>query len=198
MNNKSEKSTSLSKEILSWILAMVCAFLIAEFISKYIIVNANIPSESMENTIMTEDRLIANRLAYKSNDPQRKDIIVFRYPVDDETLYIKRIIGLPGEKVEIIGGQIYIDGDSIPLDEDYLPEKWTRANDGYSFEVPQDCYFVLGDNRNYSEDARFWKELALEHGMTEEDADACQFVRRDQIEGKAMFRYWPITDFKTF
>lgn len=204
-NNEKNKFTvqvikNVAKEVFSWAVTLVIAFAIAHLLTNYVIVNAKIPSESMENTIMTDDKLVANRLAYRNGEPQRGDIVVFKYPVNEEQLYIKRIIGLPNETVEIIDGKIYIDGSAEPLEEDYLPEEWIIRNDGYTFEVPDGCYFMLGDNRNNSSDSRYWAEEAIKNGVAdnEEDAAKFQFVEKEKIVGKALFRYWPIADFKVF
>lgn len=141
---------------------------------------------------MTKDRLIGFRFSYWFDEPERGDIILFSYPVDESQTYIKRVIGLPGETVEIRDGGIYIDGSDTPLEEDYLSEEWYWENDGYCFEVPEDCYFVLGDNRNNSLDSRFWAEKALESGLadTQEDALQYSFVKKDKIKGKAIFTYY--------
>ena len=106
---------------------------------------------------------------------------------------IKRVIGLPGETVEIKEGKIYIDGAKEPLEEGYLPEEWTVCNDGYTYEVPEGAYLVLGDNRNVSLDARYWPERAMLTGQasTEEEAWEFSFVSEDQVLGKAIFKYWP-------
>ena len=96
-----EESVSTARELFQWVAAIVAAVLIALAIDNFVIVNAQIPSGSMENTIMTGDRVIGNRFAYSFSDPQRFDIIIFRYPDDERQLFIKRIIGLPGETVEI-------------------------------------------------------------------------------------------------
>lgn len=188
------------KELLSLAIMIVIAFVIAQLVTRYVVVNAKIPSGSMQNTIMKGDHLLANRLAYINSDPERGDIVVFKYPVDESTLYIKRIIGLPNEKVEIIDGKIYIDESAEPLEEDYLPEEWFIRNDGYVFNVPEGCYLMLGDNRNDSSDARYWKEEALQKGVadTEEEAEKFQYVAKEKIEGKAFVRYWPISDFTTY
>jgi signal peptidase I len=125
--------------------------------------------------------------------PQRFDVVIFEYPVDESQKFIKRVIGLPGETVEIKAGHIYIDGSDTPLDETYLKEDWVVENDGYVFEVPEGCYLMLGDNRNVSLDARFWAEEAVEEGLadTVEDAWDYSFVSEDKILGKALFKYWP-------
>ena len=170
------KEESAVKEVLSWIITLALAVVAALFVKNYVLINANIPSGSMENTIMTGDRLFGYRLAYRQKDPERGDIIIFKFPDDETENYVKRVIGLPGEKVEIKDAKIYIDGSEIPLQEDYLKEEWTVATGPYSFEVPKDSYLVLGDNRNNSYDARYWDNT---------------YVAKDKILGKAVFRYYP-------
>lgn len=175
-----EKLSSNAKEILSWILTFALAIGAAFLIKNYLIINADVPTGSMENTIMPGDRLIGNRLAYQSHNPQRGDVVIFHYPDDEEELYVKRVIGLPGEVVDIEDGEIYIDGSKTPLAEEYLKEEWTIATGPYHFEVPEDAYLVLGDNRNDSWDARYWENT---------------YVYKDKILGKGEFIYWPIQDF---
>jgi signal peptidase I len=117
--------------------------------------------------------LIVNRLIYRLGFPQRGDIIVFHYPGDPTDDYVKRIIGLPGDHLLIEGGKLYI--NDVLLDEPYLPENMrTFPRSRYSNVVPEDSYFVLGDNRLGSSDSRNW-------GMLE----------RELIIGKASFSYWP-------
>ena len=100
---KREKGTAQAviREILSWVIPFVIALAVAMFLKNYIIINADVPTGSMENTIMPGDRLIGNRLAYRSKSPERGDIVIFRYPDNEEELYVKRVIGLPGETVDI-------------------------------------------------------------------------------------------------
>ena len=191
------KKVAVIKEIFSWLLTMGVVYLIVLVLTTFLVVNANIPSESMEKTIMTGDKLFANRLAYINSDPERGDIVVFNATVED-TLYIKRIIGLPGEKVEIRDAKIYINDSTEPLEEDYLPEPWYHKNDGLVYQVPEGCYFMLGDNRNHSSDSREWKDIAMSRPLnkTEEEAEQYQFVKRSEILGKAFFRYWPLNKMK--
>lgn len=209
------------KEILSWVEVIAVAIIIAFLLTQFIIVNATVPSGSMENTIHPGDRLFGLRLTYKFSEPKRGDIAVFRYPVYEalidelndtkegrqylksagikRTNYIKRVIGLPGETIEIRDAKIYINGSEEPLDEPYLKEEWMVRNDGFTFEVPDGCYLMLGDNRNNSSDARYWAERAVEEFMvagqeiSAEDAWALSFVKKNQLLGKAYVRYWPIT-----
>lgn len=187
-----EKKAEFRKEVISWIRMFVIVIIVVFVATKFIIINATVPSGSMETTIMTKDRLIGFRFSYWFKDPERGDIILFSYPVDEKKTYIKRIIGLPGETVEIREGNIYIDGSDTPLAENYLPEEWYLQNDGFYFEVPEDCYFVLGDNRNNSADGRAWAEEAMEMGVasTPEEAEQYSYVSRDKIKGKAIFTYF--------
>lgn len=110
-----EQEPSDKNELFHWILTLAIAVIIALCVNRFVLVNAEIPSGSMENTIMTGDRVFGNRLAYIFGEPKRFDIIIFRYPDDEKQLFIKRIIGLPGETVEIHDGQIFIDGSKTPL-----------------------------------------------------------------------------------
>ena len=188
-----EEKTSLWKELLSWVEIIVVAVLISLFLTQVVLVNALVPSSSMETLISPGDRLFGNRLTYKFKDPERFDVVIFKYPVDEEENYIKRVIGLPGETVTIENAKVYINDSETPLEENYLPEEWVIENDGFVFEVPEDCYLMLGDNRNVSEDARYWAEEAYEQGLADsvEDGESYTYVSRDKILGKAMFTYWP-------
>lgn len=171
---------SVLKEVFSWILSFALALVVALLLKNYVIINADVPTGSMENTIMPGDRLLGNRLAYLREGPGRGDIVIFRYPDNEEELYVKRVIGLPGETIDILDGKIYIDGAEEPLIETYLKENWTVATGPYHFEVPEDSYLVMGDNRNDSWDARYWTNT---------------YVNRKKILGKAGMVYWPLRDF---
>ena len=101
---------SIGKELLEYLKMIIFVVIFVVVVNNFLIINAKIPSESMENTIMTGDRIFGNRLAYVLGDPERYDIVIFRYPDDESQLFIKRVIGLPGETVEIIDGKGYIEG----------------------------------------------------------------------------------------
>lgn len=191
--NDAAEKRPLWRELLSWLEIVVVAVLLSLFLTRVVLVNALVPSSSMESLISPGDRLFGNRLTYKWKDPERFDVVIFKYPVDEEENYIKRVIGLPGETVTIENAKIYIDDSETPLEENYLPEEWLVENDGYVFEVPQDCYLMLGDNRNVSEDARYWAEQAYTDGLVDsvEAGEAYTYVHRDKILGKAIFTYWP-------
>lgn len=162
---------SALKEIFDWIAVIVIAILISFVLHTFVIVNATVPTSSMENTIMAGDRVIGSRLYYLRHDPARGEIIMFDYPDDPNTLYIKRIIGLPGDHVEITDGKVYINGEV--LDEPYL-DVVTEGTWG-PYDVPENSYFMLGDNRNDSADSRYWQNT---------------YLTRDGIVGKAVFKYW--------
>ena len=117
------KKKRIAKEILSWIRSLAIALVCALIINKTLIASAVVVSSSMENTIMTDSRVMGLRVAYVINEPKRFDIILF-HPPDDETSipYVKRIIGLPNEKVEIIDGKVYINDSDIPLDDSFVKE----------------------------------------------------------------------------
>ncbi|MBQ8942442.1 MAG: signal peptidase I [Firmicutes bacterium] len=176
-DGKKKKITKedIIKETVSWIETIVFAVVFAFLITTFLIVNAKVPSASMETTVMTGDRLIANRLSYKLSKPERYDIVVFKFPDDESKLYIKRIIGLPGDTVNIRNGHVYINDSTEPLREDFLHEPM-RTEDA-TFVVPEGHYFMMGDNRNHSSDSRFWEN---------------KFVAEDKILGKAAFRYFPV------
>lgn len=171
-----EGKKKVGAEILEYVKIILVVGVLVFIINNFFVLNARIPSESMENTIMEGDQLFGNRLAYRNSDPERYDIVIFKYPDNEKQLFIKRVIGLPGETVRITDGKVYINDDSTPLDDSFLPE--AMEGDFGPYEVPENCYFMLGDNRNWSNDSRFWTNT---------------YVRRDQILAKAALRYWPLT-----
>jgi signal peptidase I len=132
------------------------------------------PSSSMDPTIESGDRLVANMRAYKNKDPMRGDLVVFAYPPDETVTYIKRVIGLPKEKVEVIGRVVHV--NEQPLHEEYT--KFIDPGSGKEHWGPYylkcDEYLVLGDNRDNSQDSRYWGP-----------------VKRRQILGQASYLYWP-------
>ncbi len=163
------------KELRDWLIIFVSAFALAYAITHFVIIKTEIISGSMISTLNIDDHVVANRLSYVFSEPKRGDIIFFAYPDDESKTYVKRIIGLPGEKVEIKKGKIYINDSDTPLDEPYLHEKPVKSDWG-PYQVPEASFFMLGDNRNVSIDSRYWDN---------------KFVRKDQIFGKAWFRYRP-------
>lgn len=172
---KEEKQGGWKQEVWEWFKIIISAAAIAFFLNTFIIANSEVPSGSMENTIMTGDRVIGSRLSYKFGDPERGDIVIFRFPDNEEIYYVKRVIGLPGDTIDIADGHVYLNGSAEPMEEPYIREPMI-PEEPMHFEVPEDSYFMMGDNRNYSSDARRWKNT---------------YVKRDKLVAKVLFRYFP-------
>ena len=173
--------------------SIVIAVILALFIRTWVVQAFKIPTGSMENNLLVGDHLLVNkfvfgptaaeaeRLLLPNTAVHRGDIVVFKFPEDPERDFIKRVIGLPGETLELRDKRVHIDG--VPLDEPYLPERMSGllpgavaidGRDNYGpVTVPHEHYFMMGDNRDNSEDSRFWGPLPLSH-----------------IKGKAMIVYW--------
>lgn len=166
-------SSTVKTEIISWVKTILLAAVLAGLVNSFLIVNAQVPTGSMENTIMAGDRILALRTSYWFGEPERGDVTVFRYPDDPSgnTLYVKRIIGESGDMVWGEDGEIYVNGDI--LTEDYIAEE--TYGDFGPYIVPDGCYFMMGDNRNHSLDSRYWEN---------------KFVAEDEILGKVVLRYY--------
>ena len=176
---ETEEKPNIMRELLGMLvyvgIVLAITFLIITFVGQ----RTHVSGESMENTLDDGDQLIVDKLTYRFHDPERFDIIVFPFRYKDNTYYIKRIIGLPGETVQIADGEIYINGEV--LEESYGREVMQDA--GLAAEpitLGDDEYFVLGDNRNYSSDSRD-PSVALIH--------------RKEIIGRAWLRIWPLNSF---
>ena len=172
----------LMKELLSTAIYLLCVLGAVWLVITFVGQRTEVEGASMEHTLHNGDNLIVDKLSYRFHDPERFDIIVFPFQYQDNTYYIKRIIGLPGETVQIKeDGSIYINGEK--LDESYgmeviRPETIGRAAD--PIELGEDEYFVLGDNRNHSSDSR---------------DPSVGVLHRDDIMGRAWIRIWPFDKF---
>ena len=171
---KKQENNAL-RELLSWVQIIVVAAVIAFILNNFLIANSRVPTGSMENTIMAGDRVIGSRLSYRFGEPKRGDVIIFRWPDDEKVLFVKRIIGMPGDKVTVRDGKVYLNDSETPLEESYIKEPMV-AESPKSFTVPEGAYFCMGDNRNESMDARYWKN---------------PYVYKNKILAKVLFRYWP-------
>ncbi len=169
---KSARSSILS-EILSYIKIFAAAIIIAFITTHFIIINAQVPTGSMKNTIMEGDRLIGFRLSYIFSEPERGDIVIFKYPDDETQTYVKRVIGTPGDIIQIISGKVYVNGEE--LEEDYLREPMAITTKQETYVVPEGHYFMMGDNRNNSLDSRYWTNT---------------YVAKEKILAKVLFRYY--------
>jgi len=187
--NEKESEKSLVREVIETIvLALVLAFALRTFVIQAFY----IPSGSMENTLLPGDMILVNKFLYYFSDIKRGDIIVFQYPNDPSKDYIKRVIGLPGDSVELKNGDVYINGKL--LEEKYTKEKAIddiimRAHAEKDekdqpvnipmqdkITVPAKKLFMMGDNRNNSQDSRIWG-----------------FLSQDKVRGKALVIYWPLS-----
>ncbi len=175
--NEGSGASSLLREVAEVVVLAVILYIGISFAIQAV----HVEGLSMFATLDDNDYLIANKIDYRIHAPQRGDIIILRPPTSNSTDFIKRVIALPGEKLLIRGGHVYINGHR--LDEPYLPEEWTTDNNyptnGSDGQViPPNEYFVMGDNRNRSQDSRFFGP-----------------INRDRIDGKAWFRIWPLDHF---
>ncbi len=177
-NDEEKQKKSKLREAISFMTPIVVALIIAIFLKTCIFANVVIPTGSMLNTIQEGDRIIASRLAYINDEPQRYDIIIFKYPDDETQLFAKRIIALPGETIEIKNGIVYItdkNGNKSTARTDFITNCIPTGNFG-PYTVPLGSYFVMGDNRNDSWDSRYWDNKT---------------VKKEKIIGKVKFRYFP-------
>lgn len=169
----------IKRELLRFFALYLILLAIFIFVFKTMLIITLVPSGSMEGTIMTGDIVFGTRYDVKTEDEiERYDILIFIPPDNpdnsDET-YIKRVIGLPGETIEVKDGKVYADG--IELDDSFVKNPMNRKGDGI-YKVPEGCYFFMGDNRNQSRDSRFWTE---------------KYVPLENIKGKAKSIVYPFT-----
>lgn len=168
------------KEIFNTSIYLLVVIGLVYLVITYVGQRTEVNGESMENTLSNEDNLIVDKLTYRFSDPKRYDIIVFPFRYADNTFYIKRIIGMPGETIQIDReGNIYINGEI--LEESYGRE--VIQNPGLAantIQLGQDEYFVMGDNRNNSSDSR---------------DPMVGNIHRDEIIGRAWVRIWPLNKF---
>ena len=180
MMAEEEKEPDIRREILGWILYIAiivgATYLIVTFVGQ----RTRVSGDSMRESLHDGDNLIVDKITYRFNDPKRFDIIVFPFRYKENTYYIKRIIGLPGETVQITNdGKIYINQEE--LKEGYGKEVILDPGNAYTpITLGEDEYFVLGDNRNNSSDSR---------------SSSVGIIHRDDIIGRAWVRIWPFSKF---
>ena len=171
-----QKEDNILKEILGWVLYIAIILGVTYLIITYVGQRTKVSGDSMEATLHTGDNLIVDKLSYHFREPERYEIIVFPYRYESDTYYIKRIVGLPGDKVQIRDGYLYINGERS--EEQYGLERMNSA--GIAAEeifLGEDEYFVLGDNRNNSSDSR---------------DPSVGVLKREEIIGRAWVRIWPL------
>jgi len=170
----SKKRTRFFRECIETIVMTVVVFLI---LVTFVIQGFKVYGSCMEPNLHTGERLLGNKFIYRFEGPDRGDIVVFKYPPDPRKVFIKRVVALPGDTVEIQDGRLYVNGE--PVTEDYV--KTMPHGDFAAEEVAPGHVFVLGDNRDESNDSRFWGELPI-----------------DNIQARAWLRYWPIGKISLF
>ena len=171
-----EEPKGILKELLGWIVYIAVIIGLTWLIITFVGQRTRVSGHSMEATLHDGDNLIVDKLSYRFRDPKRFEIIVFPYRHKENTYYIKRIIGLPGETVLVKDGYVYIDGEK--LDENYGLEVMEDAGIAAEpIELGEDEYFVLGDNRNHSSDSR---------------DPSVGILHIDELIGRAWIRIWPL------
>jgi signal peptidase I len=160
---------------LSWIRDLAFSILIAVILIVFIYQPVKVEGTSMMPTLTDQERIFINKFEYHYGlgQVERGDMVVFWYPLDTSKSYIKRVVGVPGDVVKIMSGEVFVNGK--PLEEDYVPEEYRDHLSWGPERVPPEKYFVLGDHRSSSNDSRAWG-----------------FVDRKYIYGKAVFVYWPL------
>lgn len=169
------KRRRILNEFAGYAMVLLAAFMLYFMVSRFVLINSYVPTDSMEPVIMGKSRFFGNRLAYLFEEPDRGDVVVVNhkcYDGEKAELLVKRIVGLPGDRIEIRDGKLYIN-DEI-YEEKYICEE--MKEDFLPVEIPRGCYFLLGDNRNNSDDSRWWEY---------------KFIPEDEIVAKAMFVYYP-------
>ena len=156
-----------------WIRDLVISLAISAFIIVFLYQPVKVEGTSMMPSLEDQERIFVNKFVYRLEPIERGDIVVFRYPRDPSKSYIKRVIGVAGDRVRIVNGQVYVNGEA--LDEDYVPSDYADGRSYPDLVVPRNSYFVLGDHRTMSSDSR-------EFGP----------VNDRYIYGKAVFGYWPM------
>jgi len=161
-----------------WIEPIVIAVILAMGIRIFIVQAFKIPTGSMRPTLQENDRIFVNKFIYRFKDPQRGDIVVFRYPQEPKKDFIKRLVAKGGETVEIVDGDVLVDGEVVKdpeiIKSIYYYNKGFYGYERGEFSIPQDSYYVLGDNSSSSKDSRYWGA-----------------VPGKNIIGKAFVVYWP-------
>lgn len=164
------------RKMRSGIIGYTVFVIMVQIIFTQVLMLNEVPTESMAATLKPGDHLISTRFDVGEDEIQRYDVLIFTPPDNPEMTYLKRVIGLPGETIEVKNGKVYADG--MELDNSFTKGPQNRSGDG-TYVVPKGCYFFLGDNRNNSNDSRFWKE---------------KYVPAANIQAKARFVFFPFKD----
>ncbi len=168
-----EKLPPRLSRVIIWMRDLFISLAVSVFIIVFLYQPVKVEGTSMMPNLTDQERIFINKFVYRLEPVERGDVVVFKYPRDTSKSYIKRVIGLPGDKVEIDEGRVFVNG--ALLDEPYVPAQYTDERSYPEITVPDGSYFVLGDHRNLSNDSR---DFGPVHG--------------GYIYGKAVFVYWPV------
>ena len=170
-------TTRLGEEIKDWVISILIAVVLAFFIRYFIVELYMVEGPSMRPTLVNGERLVVNKFVYRFKEPEKGEVLIFKYPKDPSRDFIKRVIAVAGDTIEIKDSRVFVNGQL--LTEPYILER-TRSSYPLS-TVPHGTIFVMGDNRNNSEDSRF---------------PDVGFVPLNMIKGKAMMIFWPLDHLK--
>jgi signal peptidase I len=163
-------------DIQVWIRDVFVSLAIAAVVIVFLYQPVKVEGTSMMPWLQDQERIFVNKFVYNFDEVDRSDVIVFRFPLDPQKSYIKRVVGVAGDVVEIVGGQLIVNGESVA--EWYVPAEYQDRSSHAAVVVPEDNLYVLGDHRNTSNDSRVWGTVPLEF-----------------VTGKAVFAYWPLDRF---
>lgn len=173
---RTEQQRSLWPDVQTWTRDILLSMAIAAVVIVFLYQPVKVEGTSMMPWLEDQERIFVNKFVYQYDEIRRGDVIVFRFPLDPSKSYIKRVVGLPGDRVEISGGELRVNG--VHMRESYLAPEYRDSTSHPPLEVPPDHFYVLGDHRNTSNDSRTWGT-----------------VPRSYVTGKAVFAYWPLEKF---
>lgn len=183
MSKRKEATTSWQDTVSDWLVSIIVAVALAFCIRTFLVEPYMVEGSSMHPSLLHHERLVVNKLGAFIGKPERGEIIVFRYPKDQSRDFIKRVIAVEGDTIAMVNGDVYVNDSKLVENYIYKNDpKGKNLSDFPKTTVPANTVFVLGDNRNNSEDSRF-----INVG----------FVPLDLIKGRAMFVFWPMGNFRT-
>jgi signal peptidase I len=175
MQSEKRRSKSWLKEIKEWTVSLGIALVVALLFQNYVYAQSEVQNVSMQNTLVAGQRLIEDKWSYYFHEPRHGDIVIINGP-ESELRLIKRVVGVPGDVIDIQNGEVYLNGQSI--EEEYVKGQTFAGSISVPFTVKEGQLFVMGDNREHSLDSRSLGPIS-----------------RSSIEGKAVFRIWPLPKF---
>lgn len=177
LNEQKSKRKNWKRELREWILSLTFAIIVAFLFQNYVYAQSEVRNISMQNTLVAGQRLIEDKWSYRFKHPKRGDIVIISGP-ESKVRLVKRIVGLPGDQIDIREGKVYLNEELI--NEPYVKGQTLSGGIAFPYKVEQGQLFVMGDNREHSQDSRVLGPIAM-----------------SSIEGKVVYRIWPIAKFGT-